>query len=238
MEQEPFARHPELGDGPYVPDLVARNDFEAVRRARLGARVGCGSRPALLVVDATRGFVEERFPNGCKQGEAAADAIATLLEAFRSKSLPVLFTRGEPVNAVLAGRWRDKKFRADDAVDLMNTPEAHKVVDCLEPRPDEVVITKHKPSAFFGTDLTSILVLQGVDTLVVTGLTTSGCVRATVVDAFSYNYRVLVPIECVADRSQISHELSLFDMDSKYGDVVSLESLLAILRDKGKPEFL
>jgi nicotinamidase-related amidase len=91
--------------------------------------------------------------------------------------------------------------------------------------------TEYKPSVFFGTQLESMLTYDGVDTLVVTGMTTSGCVRATVVDAFSYNYRVLIPQECVADRSQISHEISLFDMNMKYTDVTTLEETVELLQE-------
>ncbi len=89
------------------------------------------------------------------------------------------------------------------------------------------MVTKSKPSAFFGTPLASMLTYLGVDTLVVTGMVTSGCVRATVVDAFSHNYRVVVPIECVADRSATSHQVNLFDMDMKYADVLPLADVLA-----------
>jgi len=91
------------------------------------------------------------------------------------------------------------------------------------------VITKTKPSAFFGTPLASILTYLGIDTIVLGGMVTSGCVRATVIDAFSHNYRVIVPLECVADRSPTSHEVNLFDIDMKYADVLPLAEVLAHL---------
>jgi maleamate amidohydrolase len=111
----------------------------------------------------------------------------------------------------------------------MRGPEAHEIADTIKPEPKDIVVTKSKPSAFFGTPLASMLVYLGVDTLVVTGMVTSGCVRATVIDAFSHNYRVIVPLECVADRSPTSHQVNLFDIDMKYADVLPLADVLAHL---------
>ena len=108
----------------------------------------------------------------------------------------------------------------------MLRPEAHEIAPILKPQPGEVEIVKGKPSGFFGTSLASMLAYHSVDTVMVTGMVTSGCVRATVVDAFSYNYRVIVPIECSADRGDISHQINLFDMDMKYADVIPLDEVL------------
>jgi nicotinamidase-related amidase len=116
----------------------------------------------------------------------------------------------------------------------MRTPEAHEIPEIIEPEPGDVIITKSKPSAFFGTALAAVLNYHGVDTTIVTGMVTSGCVRATAVDAFSYNYRVIVPIECVADRSETSHQINLFDLDTKYADVTPLDEVLAHLRASGR----
>ncbi|MCW8173537.1 isochorismatase family protein [Natrialba swarupiae] len=126
------------------------------------------------------------------------------------------------------GRWTESTGLGED--DQGHEPtdgNPDELADGIEPGPQDVVIDeKYKPSMFFGTQLESMLSYDGVDTLIVTGMTTSGCVRATVVDAFSYNYRIIVPEECVADRSQISHETTLFDIDMKYGDVRPLDDVL------------
>ena len=106
----------------------------------------------------------------------------------------------------------------------------YEFVDEVAPRESDILIPKKHPSAFFATALTSHLIDLGVDTLVVTGCTTSGCIRSTVVDAFSYNFRVAVPEECVYDRSRVSHAINLFDMAGKYSDVAPVEDVLRRLR--------
>ena len=131
------------------------------------------------------------------------------------------------------GRWLDTGTGAEPDSPMRN-PEAHEIPELIEPAPGEVVLTKSKPSAFFGTQMASLLTYFRVDTTIVTGMVTSGCIRATVVDAFSHNYRVVVPIECVADRSETSHQMNLFDMDMKYADVLPLAEVVAHLRATGR----
>ena len=129
------------------------------------------------------------------------------------------------------GLWlppADPDTAIPESIDPMDERE-NELADGLAPAARDVVFDKYKPSVFFGTQLESMLRVDGVETVIVTGMTTSGCVRATAVDAFSYNYNVVVPVECVADRSQVSHEVTLFDLDTKYADVVSLEELLGTL---------
>jgi nicotinamidase-related amidase len=124
------------------------------------------------------------------------------------------------------GRWKTQGLPPVPA----DLPPGDVIVDELTPEDDEIVITKgNKPSGFFGTPLASYLVHAGVDTAIVTGMTTSGCVRATVLDAFQNNFHVVIPHECSADRSQISHQVNLFDMHMKYADVVSLDETLGYL---------
>ena len=215
----------------YIPDLIPAAERENYLKGHMGARVGFGVRPVVLVVDMTRAFVEDRFPLGwSKTGEPCAHAIRRLLDVARPLGLPVVYTRGDafPLDAEL-GRWLDKGTGADPG-SLHRTPEAHEIVDLLKPEPGEVVLTKGKPSAFFGTPLAALLTWYAADTTIVTGMVTSGCVRATVVDAFSHNYRVIVPLECVADRSETSHQINLFDLDMKYADVVPLAEVLAHFR--------
>ena len=117
----------------------------------------------------------------------------------------------------------------------MDSEEAHEIFPLIAPKQDDIVFAKAKPSIFFGTQLVSMLNFLSVDTLIITGMVTSGCVRATVVDAFSYNYRVIVPEECVADRCQAAHQINLFDIDSKYGNVNPLDDVLAYLETIQEP---
>jgi nicotinamidase-related amidase len=214
----------------YLPDIIPPDERARYAKGNMGKRVGFGDRPAILVVDMTRAFTEDRFPLGCAAaGGPCARAIRRLLEAARPLGLPVVYTRYDAFGSDAEwGRWLDKGTGAEPD-SLMRGPEAHEITDLLKPEPGDLVITKTKPSAFFGTPLQSMLTYLRVDTLVVAGMVTSGCVRATVIDAFSYNYRVIVPVECVADRSETSHQVNLFDIDMKYGDVVPLADVLSRL---------
>lgn len=207
----------------YVPDIVPEADRETmVEKAAYGERKGFGRNVAVLVVDMTREFVEDEYPNGyAETGKPAARAIARLMEVAHDLGIRGYYSRSlKGAHPAEAGRWRE----------VAQTEEMTRLADELSPTDDDVVFGKYKPSAFFGTQLESLLNYDGIDTLVVTGMTTSGCVRATAVDAFSYNYRVVLPVECVADRCGISHEISLFDLDMKYADVLSLDEVLDGLR--------
>ncbi len=195
--------------------------------------ISAGVCPALLVVDMTRAFVDSRWPTGCSEtGYPAVAATAELLAEMRRLGRPVLFTKMyEDPSQVPApaqkGRWKTSGRKPPDE----SLPPGDVIVEDLAPRPDELVVCKHhKPSGFFGTELASLLVYERVDTVIVTGMTTSGCVRATAVDAFQYNFDVIVPFECVADRSQISHKINLLDMHMKYADVAPLAMVLNWLK--------
>ena len=113
---------------------------------------------------------------------------------------------------------------------IMANPEAYQIVADLAPLPTEIVVVKTAPSAFHGTNLVSHLVFHNIDTVVVTGTVTSGCVRATVVDAFSCSFRVIVPVECVYDRGLTSHKVALWDIYTRYGDVLPADDVLAYMR--------
>jgi nicotinamidase-related amidase len=190
-----------------------------------------GTNPVLLVVDMTEGFVRDEYPTGwAATGEPCAEALAGLLEATRAAGVPAIYTVTAPmshtaqVGAWLRGRPGPSMFPFD------SEGPHHDVVPEVAPTGDDIVIVKPKPSAFFGTQVHAMLNALRADTVIVTGMTTSGCVRATVNDAFMLNYHVVVPVECVADRSQLSHEVELFDMGAKYADVVSTADLVAALR--------
>jgi maleamate amidohydrolase len=199
-----------------------------------GRRQGFGRKTALLVIDVTRNFCGDRreplldsvrrWRNSC--GEAAwdaADQIALLLQAARENDVPIIFSAGlvTDFNPVMSGRWRDKNSRRDEDADPAHQG-GHEIISVVEPQPGEIVIRKSKPSVFYGTPLDSYLVDLGVDTIIACGGSTSGCVRATAVDGFSRNYRMIVPAEACFDRFGASHALTLFDLDQKYADVMSV----------------
>jgi nicotinamidase-related amidase len=192
-----------------------------------------GSRPALLIVDMTREFVDSAYPTGFSEtGVPAVRSAARLLAAARSAAVPVYFSKGfpDPEHVPVrgeAGRWKGR----GTSTKVPGLPPGDVIVDELQPRPDEIVIHKrYKPSAFFGTPLASLLIADGIDTLVVAGMTTSGCVRAAVVDAFQLNLHVVVAQEACADRSQISHAVSLFDIHMRWADVVGEHDAVAVLQ--------
>jgi maleamate amidohydrolase len=211
--------------------------------AGYGRRVVPGRRPMLLVIDVTYGFagherqpIEEavqQYPNAC--GEAAwdaIDAIAGLLPAARAAGRPVVYSAGfSELGLPGVGLWAAKHPRASDAPD-----DANDIVGELGPGPRDLVVPKTKPSLFHGTPLVDLLVREGADTLVVTGGTTSGCIRATVVDAFSYNFPVLVVEEGVFDRGEMSHAVNLFDLDQKYANVVTAAEARSYLESAATSE--
>ncbi len=191
-----------------------------------GNSMGMGDRPAVLVVDMTNAFVDDRFPLGhAATGRPCAAAIASLLTVARPAAVPVIYTAGLPIhNPAERGLWKSAPRKPDPAL-----PDPHEIVAEVAPQAGESVVHKRRPSAFFGTELASLLIHHGADTVVLCGMVTSGCVRATAVDAFSHNLRVVVPEECVADRAHVSHAVALFDIQMKYGDVLPLESVVGEL---------
>lgn len=195
-------------------------------------RVGMGVRPVVLVVDMTNAFVDDRYPLGYgATGWPCVDAIASLLDHTRTLDIPVIYTGGlTACNMAERGLWKSSGKRPDPEL-----PDPHTIVTQLAPLPDESVVRKRRPSAFFGTELASLLAYHAADTVVLCGMVTSGCVRATAVDAFSHNLRVVLPEECVADRAHVPHAVALFDIHMKYGDVVPLAEVTAELRRSRTP---
>jgi maleamate amidohydrolase len=196
-----------------------------------GARQGAGSRPALVVVDLVNGFTDPESPLWCDADEAVA-ATARLLAAARAAGAPVAFTtvQYDEANARVARAFLAKVPALRTLVPGTRWPA---IDERIAPRAGEPVLVKLFASAFFGTPLAAMLAAHGADTVVVTGASTSGCVRATVVDALQHGYRVVVPREAVADRQAGPHDAALFDIDAKYGDVVALEAAEALLRGAG-----
>ena len=193
-----------------------------------GGRQGAGRHPALVVIDLNYGFTDPESPLHCDTDEAVA-ATARLLEAAREGGRPVAFTT---LQYDEAAKQVAKAFLAKAPALAMLTPGSRwaAIDERIAPREGEPVLIKLFASAFFGTALQPMLTAAGADTLVVTGASTSGCVRATVVDALQHGLNVLVPREAVADRAQSAHDASLTDIDAKYGDVVSVDDAIAVLR--------
>jgi maleamate amidohydrolase len=206
-------------------DVIPEAERLAIESEWGGVR-GMGERLALLVVDMTNAFVDDRFPLGhAATGWPCVEAIVPMLRAARAAGLPVVYTAGlHSSNAAERGLWKSSGRRP--AEDL---PDPHEIVPALAPEPGESVVRKRRPSGFFGTELASLLIHHRIDTVVLCGMVTSGCVRATAVDAFSHNLRVVVPEECVADRIHTSHAVALFDIQMKYGDVLPAAQVLAHL---------
>ena len=220
---------------------LSDEDRAVAAAAGLGQRAGYGERPALLVIDVTVNFCGdrpepildsiERWRNSC--GEAAWEAVPALqrlLETARAAGVPVIYSAGldTPPDSVYSGRWADKNSRRNEDA----TPAkagGNEIIEPIAPQDGDIVIRKTKPSVFHGTPLLDYLVDLGVDTLVCCGVATSGCVRSTVLDAFSHNFRVAVVEDATFDRIEASHALALYDIHCKYGDVVSLDDATSYL---------
>lgn len=187
--------------------------------------LGIGDKPALVLVDMIEGFTNPECPLGCDCPEVVA-ANAALLDAFRERGLPIFYT-----TVIYHDEQQARVFRARVPALNVLTPDSRwvRVDERLRPREGEVLVEKQWASAFRGTDIDDRLRTAGVDSLVVTGLTTSGCVRATAVDGLQYDYRVVVAREAVGDRNSEAHEANLFDLHSKYADVCSVEEVIDAL---------
>jgi maleamate amidohydrolase len=189
-----------------------------------------GRRPALVLVDLIRGFTDPQCPLGCESGAVVA-ANARLLAAFRHRNLPVVFT-----TVVYHRAQQARVFRARlPALNLLQPGSKWTEVDeRLRPQADEALIEKQYASGFHGTDLLAHLRAVGADSLVVTGLTTSGCVRATAVDGLQHDFPVFVVSDAVGDRNPGAHAANLHDLHAKYADVIDSAALLALLDAGGE----
>jgi maleamate amidohydrolase len=197
-------------------------DQDAIyERAGFGAAVRRGQRPAIVVVDLTNGFTDPAAPTGADLSEVVA-ATAELIEAGRPAGVPVIFTTIAYTPAEADGDAVTWLTKAPGMRALREGSHAVAVDDRLPVDPRDHLITKKGASAFFGTTLAALLAGLRVDTVLVCGATTSGCVRATAVDAVQSGLSVLVPRQCVGDRAQAPHEANLFDIQAKYGDVIDV----------------
>jgi nicotinamidase-related amidase len=225
---------------------LSEADRAVLARGRWAQCGGRGQRPALLIIDAqnymagVRGGEQTLYPASCGEvGWQAIDQIARLLEVARRSSVPVIFTRLIIESAIADDGGVLTRKIGNKAGEFMFFAGTHgsEIVAPLAPVSGELVIEKKRFSAFFGTPLLSHLIALGADTLVVTGGSTSNCVRATVVDGASFDFRVVVPREAVFDRIPVCHEISLFDMHRAYADVLDCTAVvdyLANLAPAGK----
>jgi maleamate amidohydrolase len=201
-------------------------------KQQFGQKTGFGRMPALLVVDFVNGFTDPEILGGGNI-EDAVRATLPLLDFFRAQKRPIVFTRiVYAEDGSDAGLWCEKvpRLRA-----LTESAAESQIVSELAPRPGELVVRKTQASAFFATALSGTLVSRGIDTVVVAGCTTSGCVRATVIDAMSWNFRPVVARDCVGDRALGPHEANLFDIGQKYADLLSAREIIAALGGKAQP---
>ncbi|HYF18009.1 MAG TPA: isochorismatase family protein [Ramlibacter sp.] len=213
-------------------DVISADELRVYDAAGFGRPSGIGKRPCLLIIDVqyrTVGTKREpfweavkEFPTSCGDiGWAAVDAIVPLLKLFRERGWPVMYPHVAPKQAYDGGRLAEKVPKI-----MGISAKGYEFVEEVAPRPGDVLIPKKHPSAFFGTAMASHLIDQQADTVVVVGCTTSGCVRGTVVDAFSLNFKTVVPFECVYDRGLTSHKVNLFDIAQKYADVLPTAELI------------
>lgn len=219
--------------------IIPDDEIETYRLAGLGAPGGFGARPALAIIDVQYRSVGEQpqpIREAIKQysvscGEAGWQAVAhirSLLDVFRERNWPILYPYVAPKSA------HDRDSFAAKVPGVMAIPaRGYEFVEEIAPRPSDIVIPKKQASAFFGTSLASYLIGLKVDTLILTGCTTSGCVRATAVDGCQLNFKIVVPEDAVFDRSPTSHAVNLFDLTSKYADVMPTADLVKRLHSLG-----
>lgn len=207
---------------------MSENDLAANYKAAYDNSLGFGAKPALILID----FVEAYFDRSCELYSAPQDTLKSALrlrDAARQAQIPVIYT-----NVVYHKDGSNGGVFFRKAKPLHNMIEGNPMgrwPEGLVPADDELVISKQYPSAFFGTSLASTLTGMGIDTLIHTGLTTSGCVRATCVDCCSSGFIPIIVKEAVGDRHPAPHEANLFDMNAKYGDVVGESETIAYLQN-------
>ena len=218
--------------------VIGEEEIDRYAKAGFGGEGGIGARPALLIIDVQYRTVGttpkpywdaiKEYPTSC--GDVGWDAvgnIAKLVALFRQKGFPILYPHVAPKNSATDGGRLAAKIPSIMGIDA----KGYDFVEEIAPVKGDVLLPKKHPSAFFGTPLVSHLVDLGVDTLIVTGCTTSGCVRSSVTDAFAYNFKVLVPDDAVYDRSPTSHAVNLWDMNAKYADVYPSTRILKLVED-------
>lgn len=207
--------------------MADQENLDANYKRAFGKRLGYGRKPALILID----FVEAYFDPNCALYAGVEDALASavrLVDMARANGIPVLYTNVVYADGgINGGRFYQKSMTLHNFIEGSPMGAWAKGV---APQPGEIVISKQYPSAFFGTSLASTLASLGIDTLIHTGLSTSGCVRATCVDCSSHGFIPIIVRDAVGDRHSAPHEANLFDMDAKYGDVVNETDVIAYMK--------
>ncbi len=186
-------------------------------------KFGFGRKPALLIIDMAYGWTDPEYATGSARLDEAVEGIGRLLPVCRAKEVPIIYTTSP--------------FHEDQEAPMYTRPEASityrpwdahacEIDARLKPQNEDFIIYKENASAFFGTHLASYLIERGVDTLIITGCSTSACVRATATDARAYRFKAIIPRQCVQDRAAAAHEWNLLDIDAKFGDVVDIVEVL------------
>lgn len=220
----------------YLTDM----DRQVYAEAGFGKRSGFGNRPAILIIDVqyrTCGETPKPILESIKEfktscGETAwkaVNVIENILAVARPKGVPVIYPIVERKNRFETGRWKDKIPAMADTPSYTGS-RGTQVIESIAPQPEDVIVSKRYASAFFGTPLMTYLNDLDRDSLIVTGTTTSGCVRSTVVNAFSYGFKVIVVEDGVYDRGEVTHAINLFDMDMKYADVTPSAGVIDYLK--------
>ena len=220
---------------------LSETDKQVFAMSGHGSRAGLGERPVVLVVDMNYAFCGDKdepitesvkaWRNSCGHAAwVALPVIGRLLKAARAKKLPIVYTTsGMRRDGWDRGSWAWKNRRTVEG-NVRNGINGNEIMPQIAPEQTDIVIEKLKPSAFFATPLMSYLTQLRTNSLIVTGATTSGCVRATVIDGFSYNFRQAVVEDCCFDRYDLSHVANLFDMNAKYADVVMSNNIIAYIK--------
>lgn len=231
-------------------EFLTSLDVQVFESAGFSQKGELGDRPAILVVDMVYNFVGDKpepilesikkFHHSCgEKGWEGIHATRELIDMARAANVPIFYsTNSLRPDGGDTGRWAAKNRRAHE-LGQRDSDLGNQIVKEIAPESQDYIVPKLKPSMFFGTPLVSLLRGLEIDTLIVTGTTTSGCVRATVIDAFSYEYKLAIVEECVFDRGEASHAINLFDMNAKYADVISLLEAKAYLAEiPGRKEAL
>jgi nicotinamidase-related amidase len=229
--------------------FLTERDKAVLKAAGYGRRAGFGRRPAVLVVDVNYAFAGDRpepilqsirrWRNSCgEESWAAIEVTRRVLDVARDKQLPIIYSTSiRRPDEWDDGSWVWKNSRSGETPSPPKGIDQYDIVAPVAPRAADLVIRKQKPSVFFGSNLASYLVLLQADSLIVLGTTTSGCVRASVIDAFSLNYRITLVEDACFDRTEASHAINLFDMNAKYADVLPSSEVIAYLSSLPKGMF-
>lgn len=210
--------------------------YEQVREFYLskgfGGRVGFGSSPAVIVIDMAKAWLDESSPIGSRNVQGVMDHILRILPVARAQNVPIFFTTMafDPGGKEAAGPVGRKLLHSSDHHALDRGTGLSDLDPRLERRADEILIEKQRASAFWGTPLDAYLIGRKIDTLIITGCSTSGCIRATAESAHNANYHTIVAAEAVGDRHPLAHEANLTDIDMRYADVVPVDDIIAYLQ--------